>query len=81
MDIFLPPGPRQYSLVTPLCSAERYVVAVKREPTGRGGSLWLHDEARVGVQFQISHPRHNFELDETAEATLLLAGGIGITPI
>jgi ferredoxin-NADP reductase len=81
LDIYLPTGPRQYSLVTPLCSAERYVVAVKREPDGRGGSLWLHDEARVGAQFQIGHPRHNFELDETADATLLLAGGIGITPI
>ena len=81
LDVYLPAGPRQYSLVTPLCSAASYVVAVKREPAGRGGSLWLHDEARVGAQFQIGHPRHNFALNEAADPALLLAGGIGITPL
>jgi vanillate O-demethylase ferredoxin subunit len=72
---------RQYSLVTPLCSASSYVVAVKREEGGRGGSLWLHDQARVGAEFRVSAPRNNFELREDAADTLLLAGGIGITPI
>jgi tetrachlorobenzoquinone reductase len=82
LDIDLPgERRRQYSLVTPLCSASSYVVAVKREETGRGGSIWLHDEAGVGSAFRIGRPRNNFELDESAEDTLLLAGGIGITPI
>jgi ferredoxin-NADP reductase len=81
IDLHLPSGPRQYSLVTPFCSANSYVVAVKREPNGRGGSLWLHDEVRVGATFQIAPPRNNFALTETAKTTLLLAGGIGITPI
>ena len=82
IDVHVPGmGSRQYSLVTPLCSATSYVVAVKREATGRGGSVWLHDEARVGAELSIGRPRNNFELDETAEATWLLAAGIGITPI
>ncbi len=37
LDLHLPAGQRQYSLVTPLCSAQRYVIAVKREPAGGGG--------------------------------------------
>jgi tetrachlorobenzoquinone reductase len=82
IDVHLPSGGlRQYSLVTPLCSATSYVIAVKREATGRGGSVWLHDEASVGTELLIGRPRNNFELDETAEETLLLAAGIGITPI
>jgi tetrachlorobenzoquinone reductase len=82
LDIDLPcERRRQYSLVTPLCSASSYVVAVKREGAGRGGSIWLHDKASVGAEFRISRPRNNFELDEDAQDTLLLAGGIGITPI
>src|SRR3984885_449503 len=82
LDIELPGEMRrQYSLVTPLCSASSYVVAIKREDAGRGGSIWLHDKASVGAEFRISPPRNNFALDEDAEDTLLLAGGIGITPI
>jgi vanillate O-demethylase ferredoxin subunit len=82
LDIYLPGEMRrQYSLVTPLCSASAYVVAIKREDAGRGGSIWLHDEARVGAEFHIGAPRNNFALDEEAKATLLLAGGIGITPL
>jgi ferredoxin-NADP reductase len=82
LDIYLPGEMlRQYSLVTPLCSASSYVVAVKREDAGRGGSIWLHDEASVGAEFRLSQPRNNFALEEDAEDTLLLAGGIGITPI
>jgi tetrachlorobenzoquinone reductase len=82
IDVHVPGmGLRQYSLVTPLCSATSYVIAVKREAAGRGGSVWLHDEARVGTELSIGRPRNNFELDETAEETVLLAAGIGITPI
>ena len=82
IDIHLPGGGlRQYSLVTPLCSATSYVIAVKREATGRGGSVWLHDKTAVGTELLIGHPRNNFELNESSEETLLLAAGIGITPI
>ena len=49
IDVHVPGiGLRQYSLVTSLCSATSYVIAVKREAAGRGGSVWLHDEAQIG---------------------------------
>ncbi|WP_454915607.1 PDR/VanB family oxidoreductase [Xanthobacter sediminis] len=82
VDLHLPGGlVRQYSLVTPLCRADRYAVAVKREAQGRGGSRWLHDELRVGARLPVGRPRNHFELEETGEDALLLAGGIGITPL
>ncbi len=82
VDIGLPGGVlRQYSLITPLCSQRRYVIAVKREEHGRGGSRWLHDSARVGQVFDLSPPRNQFEVAPGTSPVLLLAGGIGITPI
>lgn len=82
IDVHLPGGPvRQYSLIAPHCGPRRYVIAVKRENTGRGGSIWLHDQAREGMALNVSAPRNHFELDETSQSTLLIAGGIGITPI
>lgn len=82
IDVHLPNKRlRQYSLITPLSSRRNCVIAVKREPNGRGGSIFLHDEARVGSEIVIGRPRNNFALDEDAADTLLLAGGIGITPI
>ncbi|MBU2965818.1 PDR/VanB family oxidoreductase [Amphritea sp. 2_MG-2023] len=72
---------RQYSLLTSQCDARRYVIGVKREESGRGGSIWLHDNARVGQVFEVSVPRNHFALTEGDAPVLLLAGGIGITPI
>ncbi len=78
IDVHLPNGlVRPYSLV----STSPYVIAVKREAAGRGGSAWLHDHARVGMDFEIGSPRNVFPLQENAAETVLLAGGIGITPI
>ena len=54
---------------------------MKREAGGRGGSIWLHDKAALGAELVIGPPRNNFELSESSEETLLLAAGIGITPI
>jgi ferredoxin-NADP reductase len=54
---------------------------VKLDAKTRGGSKWLHDEARVGTRFEIGGPRNNFPLKEDAPHTVLIAGGIGITPI
>jgi vanillate O-demethylase ferredoxin subunit len=82
LDVFMPGGlVRQYSLLTPLCDARRYVVGVKREETGRGGSKWLHDSARVGQILEVSSPRNHFALAASDAPVVLLAGGIGITPI
>lgn len=81
LDLHLPDGQvRQYSLTNP--SGEgRYVVGVARARAGRGGSAWLHDKARPGDVIHVSEPRNAFALDEAAPASVLIAGGIGITPI
>ena len=58
-----------------------YRIGVKREPRSRGGSVAMHDSVAVGDRLRISPPRNNFPLRRDAEHTLLLAGGIGVTPL
>lgn len=75
---------RQYSLCCQQPSSQYYRIAVKAEPQSRGGSAWLHNQAGVGATLQIGAPRNAFALadaDEGANAHLLFAGGIGITPL
>src|SRR5205814_2952641 len=60
---------------------QTYMIAVKRDPASRGGSRCVHEELRVGQTLTISAPRNNFPLVENASHVILLAGGIGITPI
>lgn len=82
VDVTLPNGlTRQYSLIETVRNQESYKVAVKREPNGRGGSAYIHDQLRVGHLVGIGIPRNNFPLDEQASHVVLVAGGIGITPI
>ncbi len=66
-----------------ICKTEgdnSYCIAVKREADGRGGSISLVDNTEVGSCLNITAPNNEFELVE-APAYLLIAGGIGITPI
>jgi tetrachlorobenzoquinone reductase len=72
---------RSYSLVNPQHETDRYVVAVAKDPQGRGGSYFMCETLRPGDELQITEPSNSFALDETAEETVLIAGGIGITPI
>jgi phthalate 4,5-dioxygenase reductase subunit len=72
---------RTYSLCNDAAERDRYVIAVKHEPVGRGGSASLVAEARPGTRLAASPPRNNFELDARARNVLFIAGGIGITPI
>ena len=82
LDLHLPTGlVRSYSLVNCQTERQRYVIGVSRDRASRGGSRWLHDTVRAGDILAISPPRNNFRLDETAPASVLVAGGIGITPI
>jgi len=82
IDLHLPNGlVRQFSLVLPDADPDRYVVGVKKDPASRGGSRYIIDEMRVGDQIKISTPRNNFPLVENADHVVLVAGGIGITPI
>jgi vanillate O-demethylase ferredoxin subunit len=72
---------RSYSLVNDQCERHRYVVAVNRDPAGRGGSSFVHDNLKVGDIVNVSLPRNNFVLCEEASHSVLIAGGIGITPL
>lgn len=82
IDLHLPNGlMRQYSLVVAEAHPTRYVVGIKRDPQSRGGSRFIHDELRPGALIKIGAPRNNFPLDENAGHTVLIAGGIGITPV
>ena len=72
---------RQYSLMNPPGERHRYVVAIKRDPNSRGGSLRAHEALHVGDRVDVSAPRCHFPLDEQRAHSVLIAGGIGITPI
>lgn len=71
---------RQYSLVEWDDLGAWVSVAVKREPEGRGGSVAMHALA-VGDVVRVGGPRNNFRLVETDQPRVLVAGGIGITPL
>ena len=82
IDLHLPSGAiRQYSLSNDPVEKNRYVVGVLRDEHGRGGSKEVHKALRVGDSVSVSNPRNHFQLDESAKKVILLAGGIGITPI
>lgn len=82
IDVHLPNGlVRQYSLTNRSGEGAHYVIGVKREPESRGGSACVHDTLREGDVVAISAPRNNFTLRRDAIETLLVAGGIGLTPI
>lgn len=72
---------RQYSLIGHGEDMGSYQIAAKLDAASRGGSRLLHDGVRVGALYRISVPRNNFPLAEDAAHTVLVAGGIGITPI
>jgi phthalate 4,5-dioxygenase reductase subunit len=72
---------RNYSLCNAATERDRYVIAVKRELGGRGGSIGLIDETRPGDLIDVGEPDNLFELDLSAPGYLFVAGGIGITPI
>lgn len=73
---------RQYSLCNDPAERHRYVVAVLREEGGRGGSRLMHDSLKEGQELWISGPENHFPLaDLGVNFHLLLAGGIGVTPM
>ncbi|MEJ7930522.1 PDR/VanB family oxidoreductase [Ramlibacter sp. AN1015] len=83
LDVELPDGTlRQYSLLAGLSEDPRaLVIAVKRDAAGRGGSQRLCDTVRPGDLLRVSAPRNNFALHEGPAPAVLIAGGIGITPM
>lgn len=82
IELILPKaGIRQYSLCNDPIERHRYRIAVKRDENGRGGSRFMHDRVEVGTIFPHWTLRNTFGLDDAADRYVLVAGGIGITPI
>ncbi|MDB5442589.1 MAG: hypothetical protein JWP73_965 [Phenylobacterium sp.] len=82
IDVHPLPGlVRQYSLCSGPQDQDRYLIAVRRDSASRGGSRAMHDKVRQGDLLSISEPRNHFALHDAAASHLLLARGIGITPI
>ena len=72
---------RSFSMLNDPAETHRYVIAVLRETDSRGGSVWVHDHVRPGDRLTSSEPINNFPLNEAGETHILIAGGIGITPL
>ncbi|WP_321967874.1 PDR/VanB family oxidoreductase [Burkholderia cepacia] len=82
LTVEVPNGARRsYSLCNDSQERDRYVIAVKRDGSGRGGSMSLIDDTSAGDVISVSLPRNEFPLDERAKEFILIAGGIGITPM
>lgn len=82
IDFVLPSGLiRQYSLANDPIEQHRYRIAVLREVEGRGGSAEVHEVIKEGDLIEITEPINNFPLSDHAKHHLLIAGGIGITPV
>lgn len=84
IDVTLPDGriaQRSYSIASAPAERGFYEIAVLREHAGTGGSAFMHDRVRPGDRLMASEPRNDFPLAEGAAEHLLIAGGIGITPI
>lgn len=82
LDLHLAPGlSRSYSIVGHPGLPSRYELAVARDAKSRGGSRFVHETLRVGDELTASVPRNLFPLEEDAPFSVLLAGGIGITPV
>lgn len=82
LDVHLPGGlVRQYSLSGDPADRHRYTIAVLLETNGRGGSRLLHETLQVRNVVSVSSPRNNFALSSKARRHILVAAGIGITPL
>ena len=82
IDIILPNGmTRQYSLHSSPEERHHYIITILHLPQGRGGSDAIHAKTRPGDILSISEPRNHFALVEGASRYVLVAGGIGVTPL
>lgn len=72
---------RHYSLIGQPGQSDAYRIAVQREENGKGGSVYLHEEIAQGSEMEVSGPFNSFPLAASRGRVLLIAGGIGITPM
>lgn len=75
------PAYRAYSLCSDPADRSAYQIAVLREDSGSGGSQTVHRDFEIGYRLRCSLPRNGFALHTDGRPALLIAGGIGITPI
>ena len=81
IDVHVPTGAvRQYSLCGEPGDRQRWRIGVLRDAASRGGSAGMHDAVQVGATLTVSAPRNLFAL-AAAPHSVLVAGGIGVTPI
>lgn len=82
VDIHIAPGlVRQYSLCSDPADNASYRLGVLKDPASRGGSSAVHEALLEGAEVQISAPRNLFPLARDARRSILIGGGIGITPM
>lgn len=82
IDVVIGPGlVRPYSLCNPPGETHRYRIAVRHDRQGRGGSAALHDRIKPGDVLEVGAPRNHFAIPAGPAEHLLIAGGIGITPL
>jgi cytochrome P450/ferredoxin-NADP reductase len=81
VDLIIPGvATRQYSLSGDPANPHVWRLGILRDAAGSGGSLYVHDQLKVGDEVKVRGPRNNFDLIESPRY-LFIAGGIGITPI
>lgn len=80
-DVHGGPVLRQYSLCNDPAQGHRYLIAVGLDALGRGGSRWIHQQLKLGDALRVGKPRNQFPLVESSTNTVLIAGGIGVTPL
>jgi vanillate O-demethylase ferredoxin subunit len=82
VDVTVPNGQvRQYSLYNSSSERHRYRIGVWKDANSRGGSKTLHETVNVGDTLQVSQPRNRFRVPRNTRRAILLARGIGVTPI
>ncbi len=82
VDLHLAPGlVRQYSLCGDPADRNRYRLGILRDPASRGGSVAAHDRLQEGTEVAVGLPRNLFPLVADASHSILIGGGIGITPM
>lgn len=81
IDVIVGEFTRKYSLCGNPDDTRRLQVAILKEAEGRGGSRFIHDTVKPGMTLRMRGPKNHFRLDESADRYVLIAGGIGITPI
>lgn len=72
---------RKFSLCSDPADRTMYGVAVKREESGRGGSISLIDGTKAGDELMVSKPVNDFGLPQRGDNFIFIAGGIGVTPM